>query len=385
MIAVYILVAIIILLVMIVIHELGHYVAGKIFKFGITEFSVGFGPKLIQRTSKKTGEKFTLRLIPLGGYCAFVDESGLESEARSEEQPLPAEGEIFPEAERAPVMPPTIEELREKEEALPPPRSFTEEKPWKRIIVLVSGALFNFVSAIIFTFIFICAVGYTVPEITTLYADDAGVIYASELQIGDRIVEVNGVRLGIMRTFDEETAGGRIGDTVKMKVIRGGEEIEVSAEVKRIVNTEEKLDYTGFGFSPQNVAIKAGVGYAFKYSVPYAGKLAWLILGTFGKLITGKLPLTSMSGPVGTVGLMAQLGMADPRNFLILLPLIAANLAIFNVLPIPALDGSKIVFTAIEWVRGKPVNRKVENIIHTVGLFLLFAFVIAVDLLGVIT
>ena len=79
---------------------------------------------------------------------------------------------------------------------------------------------------------------------------------------------------------------------------------------------------------------------------------------------------------------MAQLGMADLRNFLVLLPLIAANLAIFNILPIPALDGSKIVFTLIEWVRGKPVNRKVENIIHTVGLLLLFGFVIVIDILG---
>ena len=78
---------------------------------------------------------------------------------------------------------------------------------------------------------------------------------------------------------------------------------------------------------------------------------------------------------------MAELGMADLRNFLVLLPLIAANLAIFNILPIPALDGSKIVFTLIEWVRGKPVNRKVEAIIHAVGLVLLFGFAIFVDLL----
>ena len=92
-----------------------------------------------------------------------------------------------------------------------------------------------------------------------------------------------------------------------------------------------------------------------------------------------------MTGPVGTVGFMAELGMMDLRNFLVLLPLIAANLAIFNILPIPALDGSKIVFTAIEWIRGKPINRKVENIIHTVGLLLLFGFVIVIDLLGIFT
>lgn len=79
---------------------------------------------------------------------------------------------------------------------------------------------------------------------------------------------------------------------------------------------------------------------------------------------------------------MAELGMMDLRNFLVLLPLIAANLAIFNILPVPALDGSKIVFTAIEWIRGKPLNRNVENIIHTVGFLLLFGFVIIIDILG---
>ena len=125
--------------------------------------------------------------------------------------------------------------------------------------------------------------------------------------------------------------------------------------------------------------------YALKYCVPYTVKLAFLVLASLGGLITGSVPITSMTGPVGTVGFMAELGMMDLRNFLVLLPLIAANLAIFNILPIPALDGSKIVFTAIEWIRGKPINRKVENIIHTVGLLLLFGFVIVIDLLGIFT
>lgn len=145
------------------------------------------------------------------------------------------------------------------------------------------------------------------------------------------------------------------------------------------------LNYVGLGFSPVNTSVKCGAGYAFKYCVPYTCKLSISILASFGGLITGRIPITSMTGPIGTVGYMAALGMADLRNFLVLLPLIAANLAIFNILPIPALDGSKIVFTLIEWVRGKPVNRKVENIIHTVGLLLLFGFVIVIDILGLFT
>ena len=159
----------------------------------------------------------------------------------------------------------------------------------------------------------------------------------------------------------------------------------VTVTMRRIISKAADgtdLNYVGLGFSPINTSVRCGVGYAFKYCVPYTIKLSFSILSAFGGLITGRIPLTSITGPVGTVGAMAKFGMADFRNFLVLLPLIAANLAIFNILPIPALDGSKIVFTMIEWVRGKPVNRKVENIIHTVGLLLLFGFVIVIDILG---
>lgn len=378
----YVLIAIAILLAMIVIHELGHYVAGKLLKFKINEFSVGFGPKLFSRRSKKTGETFTLRLIPLGGYCAFENEEGLDEPEPESDSP-PALEEVFPSEAPASVMPTPIEELRERNAEVEHVRGFTEEKPWKRVIVLLSGALFNFVSAIIFAFICIVTVGYAVPCVSELYADDAGNVYASELRLGDTIVAVNGESIGIMRTYEDMVENKQPGTKYTLTVERGGERIEVVAEVKRIVNTEMELDYMGLGFTPSNKAVRCGAGYAFTYCVPYACKLAWLVLGTLGGLITGRIPLTSVSGPVGTVRVMTQAGLADARNFLVLLPLIAANLAVFNILPIPALDGSKIVFTLIEWVRGKPVNRKAENIIHTVGMLLLFAFVIIIDIIGV--
>ena len=112
--------------------------------------------------------------------------------------------------------------------------------------------------------------------------------------------------------------------------------------------------------------------------------MAWTILGSLFDLITGKIAITSVTGPIGTVSTMASVSAANWRNIFILLPLIAANLGIFNLLPIPALDGSKVVFTVIEWIRGKPINRKVEAYIHSVGLLLLFAFVIIVDIIGLV-
>lgn len=378
----YILLAIVILLVMIVIHELGHYVAGKILKFKINEFSIGFGPQLLSKTNKKTGEKFTLRLIPLGGYCAFEDESGLAEEESGERVVDP--DTVFPEASNR-VMPPSVDELRAEEAPAEKPRSFVDEKPWKRIIVLFAGAFFNFVSAIIFSFIFILAVGFPAPEIVDLYKSDAGTVYQEELQVGDVILAVNGTNVGIMNTYDDLTSVKDVGTEYVLTIDRGGETVKAKVTVKRIVNTlnpDEPIDYVGLGFASQTRSIKCGFTYALTYCVPYTCKLAFLVLSSLGGIITGRTPLTSMTGPVGTVGAMAQLGMTDLRNFLVLLPLIAANLAIFNILPIPALDGSKIIFTIIEWIRKKPVNRKVENIIHSVGLLLLFGFVIVIDLVG---
>ena len=379
----FILIAVIILLLMIVIHELGHYVAGKIFKFKINEFSVGFGPKIFSKKNKKTGEVFSLRAVPLGGYCAFEDESGLEGDESAEEVVDP--DSVFPEIAPESVMPPCVDPLKEKAEAEEKPRSFTEEKPWKRIIVLAAGAFFNFVSAIIFSFIFIVAVGYVQPEVYTLYADESGNNYCAELRVGDRIVAVNGEKIGIMKTYDDLVKVKEEGVTYDLTIARDGEEMTVTVTMRRIISKAADgtdLNYVGLGFSPINTSVRCGVGYAFKYCVPYTIKLSFSILSAFGGLITGRIPLTSITGPVGTVGAMAKFGMADFRNFLVLLPLIAANLAIFNILPIPALDGSKIVFTMIEWMCGKPVNRKVENIIHTVGLLLLFGFVIVIDILG---
>ena len=144
----YILLAIVVLLFMVMIHELGHYVAGKILKFKINEFSVGFGPKLLQKT-KKNGEKITLRALPLGGYCAFEgeDEEGNET-----------------------------------------PEAFNNQKPWKRLIVLFSGAFFNFLSGIIFSFILLFANGYDLIQVNNM---DTTSINYGYLQTQDVVVGIN--------------------------------------------------------------------------------------------------------------------------------------------------------------------------------------------------
>lgn len=374
----YILLGIVILLLMVVIHEFGHYIAGKILKFKIDEFSVGFGPKLFQKKNKKSGEKFTLRLVPLGGYCAFAGEDnadgttiGKKKEENSDSVVELAETENSVATEGASV----------KRDYL----LFDEQKPWKRIIVFIAGPLFNFISAIIFSFIFILVVGYAKPTVTAVFETEEPGIYYNTLEKGDEIIAVDGREIGIMHSYSELLENYKLGDVVKLTVLRDGQLIEQDVAVQKITYTDEngkKEEYDGFGFQSKSEYVKAGFGESLLYSVPMTLKFSWMVLGAFGKLFTGQVKITSLTGPIGTVSSFAEVASQNWLNILIFLPLIASNLAIFNILPIPALDGSKVVFTLIEWIRKKPVNKKVENIIHFAGLVALFGLVIVVDIIG---
>lgn len=347
----YILLAVFILLLMVLVHELGHYTAGKIFKFKIDEFSVGFGPKITQRKNK-SGELISIRAVPLGGYCAF-------------------EGE---ESEDACI------EVVKGNEITGKASGFNSKPPWMRIIVLFAGPLFNILSAIIFAFIYILAIGYALPVVSNVYADDSGVY--NDFCMGDVVIAIDGVDIGVMNSYAELVSEFTDGETAVFEIIRDGETMFVDAEVKNI-NLDDK-SYFGFGFSTTYDIINYNIGDAFVNAVPYTFKLSVSILSSFGDILTGDIALTELSGPIGTINSIAEYSALDMRYVLLFLPLLASNLAIFNLLPIPALDGMRIIFTFIEWVRGKPVNRKVENAINFFGLVALFGFVIVIDLLSFI-
>lgn len=351
MIVLYVILAVLVLLLMITIHEAGHYTAGKLLGFGITEFSVGLGPKLLSRRLR-SGEEISLRALPLGGYCAFVGE---------DDQLSPGGNAVGEETKR-------------------PQAAFDEQKPWKRIVVLLMGPMFNLLSAFVFSFIYIISVGYAVPVVTELAVDlSTGEPYASELAEGDRIVAVNGKEITFLDTADELISATEDGGAATFTVERGGKLIEVTAEKSYVHNGEHM-----FGVTMTYESRSVDVAHAAAYSFPYTFELSWAIIRSFGLLFTGAVPLTDVTGPIGTVSAIATYAEADIRYFLLFLPLIASNLAIFNILPIPALDGARIVFAMIEWIRRKPINKKTENTIHAVGLIALLAFVVVVDITGII-
>ena len=355
-----VLLALVILLAMITVHEFGHYLAGKIFRFKINEFAVGFGPALFKH-KKKDGEFFSLRCIPLGGYCAF---EGEDCEA-------------------------------------PHPAAFNNKKPWQRIVVLFAGAFMNYLFALILLIVSFFACGqlllYPVIE-----PSSEPVYNEYSMQTGDVVIACEGKDIYLTSDLMGALEGKRQGDVVTFTVSReeGGArrvlDIKVmlradadfdgltdtgalwaSLGAERVYAEDGSFTYRVYTVSYRGFGFFETFGRACNYSVRIGGT----IFKVLGQLLTGDLGLSAFGGPVSTVKLTSQVASRSLQQFLEISAFIGVNLAVFNLLPIPALDGSKIVFTAIEWVRGKPINRRVEAIIHAVGFVLLLAFAVLVDVM----
>ncbi len=344
MIVLYILLAIVVLMLLVLVHELGHYTAGKIFKFKINEFSIGFGKAIFKRTNKKTGEQFSIRLVPLGGYCSFDGED--------------EDGES--------------------------PTSFNKQAWWKRLIVLFFGPLFNIIFGLITVFIMLMVVGYGKYQVTEVDSLNSNV-----LQKGDVIWELEGDELSLLQeSFSQQIQKYEDGSTITITILRDGKKqnVDVVIEKRQVKNEAGEVIVD----ENNNPVMRNEIGVHiqnYKYTFVQAlgqcwvvtGDIIWETLRAFGLLITGQLSIKNVSGPFGIIGGIAT---GASQSLLILfafIPLISLNLGIFNLLPIPALDGARMVFVLIEAIRRKPISRKVEGYIHGVGLIVLFTLVVLVD------
>ncbi|MBQ4444493.1 MAG: site-2 protease family protein [Clostridia bacterium] len=356
----YIIVALLTLMVMIVVHEFGHYSVGKLLKFKINEFSIGFGPPLIKH-KKKNGEIFSIRLIPLGGFCAF----------EGEDKDSTVEG------------------------------AFNAQKPWKRILVLLAGVTFNFISAFLILTVAFCIYGYTLPAVAKFNAPvEEGVKFT--LEEGDIIYQINGKNVytlvdsnvaGIVKDLDDGPVEMTVLRNVKPQfvgkgvVFSKGEKVKVTGYLGQYYSTDADgnvTTYRGIGIMTSYVSYRAGFWQSFAYGVVFCVQVVVFLFQTIGGMFTGLVAVKgNLGGPITTVGIIASsVATGGFRSILVLLGMMSANIAIMNVLPLPALDGSRVVFTVIEWIRGKPIPRKVEAIIHFVGLILLFGATILFDILN---
>ncbi len=356
-----VLLAILILLVMITVHEFGHYLAGKALKFKINEFAIGFGPRLYKHTSKKSGEDFSIRLLPLGGFCAFEGEdNGTDGESEN---------------------------------------SFNRKKPWQRIIVLIAGPLFNYALALLLIIISLFAFGQTVFMVGSVapYQGAGAEEYIEySLKEDDYILKVNGKNIFLVTDVMSALNGKRSGDMVDVRVFRGGKEQTVKVKLRTdcdFENTEQAynaFDALGILKNGEGRYYMSAVNYRFGFfttighSFLYSFRIAGTIFKVLGELLTGHLSLSAVGGPVTTIKLTSQLATQSVQSFFNIAAYIGVNLAVFNLLPIPALDGSKVIFCLIEWVFRKPVPRRVEAIIHAVGFVLILGFAVLVDILQLV-
>ena len=407
-----ILLAILILLAMVSIHEFGHYVAGKILGFKINEFSIGFGPAIFKKRSKKTGELFAVRIIPLGGYCAFDGEDYDEEDEKAQPSEERADDpfEDFSksaETQKDPTVSVTNEETEplgeeqtkpQEAEEYPEPKGkrFNDQAPWKRIIVLAAGALMNYLLAL--TLLLVMCFTYGVPMCIAIPVDYNGEQLTpvewevEELSAADILYAIEGVDITMYTDCMDALQGKKAGETVTVSIYRVKDRVWtpkqvtltllVDASFENSTDVETLWSVLGFQIGTQSVKTTfwRTVGGAFDYS----GNMATSILRTLGELITGAFgdkTADVVGGPVSTIGQTAQIAISSPFSFLYIASFIGVNLAVFNLLPVPALDGCKIIFCIIEWIRKKPINRKVEAIVNFVGIVFLFGFAILIDLL----
>lgn len=329
----------VILGVMIFIHELGHFISARIFDVHVEEFAMGMGPAVIKKQKGET--LYALRILPLGGYCKM---EGEDSESTSE-------------------------------------HAFSNLAPWKRLIVLASGAMMNILLALILFIVVSFSQGDAVyaPKIGSFASDDAP---AAVFNVGDTIVKMDNTRINIYSDI-----------TLKM-MENNGEDISITVvrEGKRITETVTpyKTD-SGYkiGFSPAvientpSVALKNGF-YETAFSVK-------TVFWSIKQMITGRIGLDSLSGPVGVATVVGDavsgaesVPDAAMRRLVLFLniayiaALIGANLGVMNLLPLPALDGGRILFTLIEMIIGKKVPERFEAAVHAAGFILLMilAFIV---------
>ena len=328
--ALYILVAILLFGFLIFIHEGGHYLTARLFGVTVHEFAIGMGPKILSWKSKKTGIAYSIRLLPIGGFVSMEGEDGDSDDENA----------------------------------------FFRKAVWKRIIVTSAGALTNILFGIIVMSIFVA----TSPVLgtTTIGSFDSedSVIMNSGLQVNDKIVEVEGKNVHIYSQMYYEIMRNGY-EPLDVTVIRDGEKITVeNVEFPTIEEQGVVFGDIDFRVYPLEKSFGSVVKEAYFQSTNTI-KMIWESLVD---LVTGRYGLQAVSGPVGVTEALVDAARRGVRDFMYLAVVISMNLGVMNLLPLPALDGGRLLFQFIELVARRPVNRNVEGYIHFAGLVLLLAF-----------
>lgn len=350
---------IIILSVLVLSHEFGHFIIARANGIKVIEFAMGFGPTLF--SFKKKGTKFSLKLLPLGGACVFDSE-------------LPGEkpAELKPE-----------EEMTDEEQ--PQGINFREAGVFARIGTVFAGPFFNFIVAFIFAMIIVANAGSDIPVIAGLTEGRPAI--DSGLCVGDTITKINGERIHVWR------------DISLISFLNSGEELIIEYDRNGTIGTVSFTPAYDEVAKRYYIGIEGGGEYVeckglelFEYSWYEMVFNFRNTLKSLKQLVLGKISKDDVAGPVGVAQIVGE-NYAEVKTFgvsAVLLTmmniamLLSVNLGVINLLPLPALDGGRLVFLLIEVIRGKPVPAEKEGIVHLIGIiffFLLMIFILFNDLM----
>lgn len=336
----YIFLALLMLGVLVTVHEFGHFAAARLCGIEVKEFSIGFGKKLFGRVGRH-GTQFSIRLIPLGGYCMFYGDTDDDPEGKMADDP----------------------------------RNYTKAAVWKRLLVTFAGPLMNAVLALVLAVAFMFFWGAELDSPYLAEVTDGSPAWEAGMRPGDVFVSAGGSDLTGGTAQDVSIAIGAwpAGQEIPITVLREGQEL--SFHVLPEYNEEVQRPLIGITIQqgvkplPRSRVLPAAWNMTVEKAVAIAQAL--------GKLVTTGEGLDQSAGPVGIVNLVAQ----ETRTggvpvYLELAVFLSINLGLMNLLPIPGLDGCRIIFLLIEWVRRKPVNQKIEAIVHLCGYVLLLGLML---------
>ncbi len=334
----YVIIGILLLGILVAVHEFGHFIAARLSGIEVMEFAIGMGPKIFGWTGKK-GTKFSLRCIPFGGFCAFYGEDDVEGKSKDD------------------------------------PRAYNRQNVWKRIFTVLMGPVMNFVMAFVVAVAFYAATPFPVVEPMLAKITPASPAEEAGLLPGDVVTAVNGESVldGTITTLQSALSGKK---SYILTIRRGETTFDVDV-APRYIEAEGRaligIEYSGHQIDEVRLpffdAVRAGTSYCLE-----AGSLVFEALGG---LFTDPAIREQVAGPVGTIDVVAQAVKQDGFDaFISLLVMISVNLGIMNLLPIPGLDGSRIVFHLIEALRRKPIKPEREAMVHLIGMVFLLGLMV---------
>lgn len=309
---------------LILVHELGHFYAARLTGIRVLELALGFGPKLFSWNKK--GTTYSLRAVPLGGFCRMLGED-------------PAEA-----AE---------------------PGSFSSQPVSSRALVLAAGALMNLLLAIaLFFVIFFFITGVPGESTAVGYLVEESPAALAGLQEGDILLSVDGAAL---KNWDDvlQEIGARPTQEIELKLRRSG--AELSLNIKTMTSPETGRGMIGIGPTMPKYRLFSSLKLSFERFI--------MIIGSIAAVFTGKAPL-DVTGPVGIIFVIGEVAQTGFVNLMLLASLLSISLGIMNLLPVPALDGGRLLFLLVEAIRGKKIEPEKEGVIHFIGFALLIALIL---------